>query len=76
MNYHTDSKKFAPGKSTGVYRGQKKHGRAVESFKDALHTVKPRTPVVEHDCPSVGTSTLADVSAKGATTFGGPKSDG
>jgi hypothetical protein len=72
-NFHTDSKKFAPGKSTGHYRGQMKHGRAVEAFKDALHTEQPRTPVVAHaNCPSVGTpETLADVSAKGATTFTG-----
>ena len=70
-NYHTDSKKFMPGKSTGVYRGQMKHGHAVEAQKDALHTEQPRTPVTEHDGPSVGTDTLAAVSAKGATTFTG-----
>jgi hypothetical protein len=71
-NFHTDSKKFAKGKSTGTYRGQMKHGRAVEAFKDALHTEQPRTPVVAHaDCPSVGTEDLATVSAKGATTFAG-----
>jgi hypothetical protein len=71
-NYHTDSKKFMPGKSTGVYRGQKKHGRAVEAQKDALHTEQPRTPVVRHgDCPSVGTETLAETSARGATDFTG-----
>lgn len=76
-NHHTDSKKFMKGKSTGVYRGQRKHGRAVEAFKDALHTEQPRTPVVRHgDCPSVGTEDLAAVSARGATTFGGPKSNG
>jgi hypothetical protein len=61
-----------PGKSTGVYRGSRKHGRAVEAFKDALHTEQPRTPVVAHaDCRSVGTDTLADVSSRGATTFSG-----
>jgi hypothetical protein len=75
-NRHTDSGKFMPGKSTGVYRGQMKHGAGVEHFKDALHTEKPRTPIVAHaDCPSVGTpETLADVSAKGATTFTGKSS--
>ena len=71
-NFHTDSKKFAKGKSTGTYRGQMKHGRAVEAFKDALHTEQPRTPVVRHgDCPSVGTETLAETSARGATDFTG-----
>jgi hypothetical protein len=71
-NYHTDSKKFMKGKSTGTYRGQMKHGRAVEAQKDALHTEQPRSPVVRHgDCPSVGTDTLAETSAKGATTFTG-----
>jgi len=71
-NYHTDSKKFAEGQSTGVYRGKMKHGAGVEHFKDALHTVKPRTPVTEHaDCPSVGTQTLAETSARGATDFTG-----
>jgi hypothetical protein len=75
MNRHTDTGKFMPGESTGVYRGKRKHGRAVEAQKDALFTKPSRTPVVAHnDCPSVGT--LADVSAKGATTFGGPKSNG
>jgi len=74
-NYHTDSKKFAPGQSTGTYRGKMKHGAGVEHIKDALHTVKPRTPVVRHgDCPSVGTEDLATVSARGATTFGAGKS--
>jgi hypothetical protein len=51
-----------------------KHGRAVEAFKDALHTEQPRTPVVAHaDCPSVGVddATLAQTSAKGATDFTG-----
>ena len=48
-NRHTDSGQFMPGQSTGVYRGQAKHGAGVEHFKDALHTVKPRTPVVPHD---------------------------
>jgi hypothetical protein len=70
-NRHTDSKRFMPGKSTGVYRGTTKHGPSVEEFKDALHTVKPRTPVVRAgDCPSVGTETIAEASARGATTFG------
>lgn len=78
-NYHTDSKKFAAGESTGVYRGKMKHGPGVEHFKDALHTVKPRTPVVRHaGQPSVGPcdsdATLATVSSRGATDFGGPKS--
>ena len=71
-NYHTDSKKFMKGKSTGAYRGQMKHGHAVEVQKDALHTEQPRTPVVRHgDCPSVGTETLAETSARGATDFTG-----
>jgi hypothetical protein len=61
-NHHTDSKKFAPGQSTGVYRGRMKHGAGVEHFKDALHTVPSRNPG--------GAATLAEVSAKGATTFG------
>jgi hypothetical protein len=71
-NYHTDSKKFMKGRTTGVYRGKMKHGAGVEHFKDALGTVKPRTPVVAHaDCTSVGTETLANVSSKGATDFSG-----
>ena len=49
-NFHTDSKKFMPGKSTGVYRGRMKHGRGVEHFKDALHTEQRRDPVtVAHE---------------------------
>ena len=69
-NYHTDSKKFAPGQSTGVYRGKMKHNPAVEAFKDALHTIKPRDVVAQHDGnPSVGTQTLAEVSSRGATDF-------
>jgi hypothetical protein len=70
-NRHTDSGRFMPGGSTGVYRGKTKHGEPVSSFKDALHTKPRRTPVVAHDCPSVGTGTLADVSSRGATTFSG-----
>jgi hypothetical protein len=71
-NYHTDSKRFAPGESTGKYRGAMKHGPGVEEFKDALHTVKPRTPVVSHaGQPAPGTAeTLAEVSSRGATTAG------
>lgn len=39
------------------------------------HGVAPRSQVVaQHaNTPSVGTGTLADVSAKGATTFGGAR---
>jgi hypothetical protein len=49
-NFHTDSKKFMPGKSTGVYRGRMKHGAGVEHFKDALHTEQRRDPVtVAHE---------------------------
>ena len=71
-NYHTDSKKFAPGKSTGVYRGQMKHDPSTEAVKDSLHTVQSRKPVVAHaDCPSVNTDTLADISSRGATDFSG-----
>jgi len=72
-NRHTDSGKWMPGKSTGQYRGQMKHGRAVEAFKDALHTEPSRNPVCSHaGQPAPGTpGTLADVSAKGATTFTG-----
>ncbi len=67
-NRHTESKKFAPGRLTGVYRGRMKHGAGVEHIKDALHTVPPRTPVARHcNVPSVGTETLAEVSSKGAT---------
>jgi hypothetical protein len=56
-NRHTDSKKFMPGQSTGVYRGQMKHGTEVEHVKDALHTTQQRDPVtVAHDgVASVGT---------------------
>jgi hypothetical protein len=57
-NYHADSKKFMPGKSTGVYRGQMKHGAGVEHFKDALHTEQRRTPIVSHEG-------VASVSASG-----------
>jgi hypothetical protein len=68
--------KFASGKSTGQYRGAMKHDASTEAFKTALGTEPGRNPVVSHaGCPSVGTpETLADVSSKGATTFGGPKS--
>jgi hypothetical protein len=38
-----------PGQSTGVYRGQMKHGAGVEHFKDALHTEQPRNPVAAHE---------------------------
>ena len=70
-NRHTDSKRFMPGKSLGTYRGQMKHDASTEAIKDSLHTEQRRTPVVRHgDCPSVGTESLATVSAKGATTAG------
>jgi hypothetical protein len=48
-NRHTDSGKFMPGKSTGVYRGQMKHGPGVEHVKDALHTAPSRKVVQPHD---------------------------
>jgi hypothetical protein len=66
-NFHTDSKKFAPGKSTGVYRGRMKHGAGVEHFKDALHTEQPRNPVKAHEG-------VASVSATG-TKPTQPKTD-
>ena len=70
VNRHTDSGKFAPGQSTGTYRGKMRHGPGVEEIKDALHTIKPRDVVTQHDGnPSVGTQTLAQVSSRGATDF-------
>jgi hypothetical protein len=68
--------KFAPGKPLGTRKGTMRHDASTEAIKDRLHNdLNPsRSPVVAHNnCPSVGTDTLADVSAKGATTFGGPK---
>jgi hypothetical protein len=70
-NRHTDSGKFMAGQSTGVYRGKLRHGPGVEEIKDALHTVPRPTPVVQHESPSVGTQTLAEVSSRGATDFSG-----
>jgi hypothetical protein len=77
-NRHTDSGKFMAGESTGVYRGRMKHGPGVEEIKDALHTIKPRNVVTQHDGPSVGTQTqtLAEVSSRGATDFPGRKVNG
>jgi hypothetical protein len=75
-NRHTDTGKFMKGESTGVYRGKMKHGRAVEAFKDALHTVPSRKPVCAHDGPSVNSDTLAEISSRGATDFGTGKSNG
>jgi hypothetical protein len=70
-NRHVDSGKFMAGQDTGQYQGRMKHGEPVSSFKDALHTVPSRNPVRAHaGCPSVGTGTLADISARGATTAG------
>jgi len=64
--------KFAPGKPLGTRKGSMKHDASTEAIKTKLHTEQPRTPVVRHDdCPSVGTDTLAQVSAKGATDFTG-----
>jgi hypothetical protein len=71
--------KFAPGKPLGTRKGSMRHDPSTEAIKDRLHNDlnRSRSPVGRHGgCPSVGTNTLADVSARGATTFGGPKSDG
>jgi hypothetical protein len=71
-NRHTDSKKFMPGKSLPTYRGRMKHDPSTEAIKDSLHTQRGPAVVQRHgDCPSVGTETIAQASARGATTFGG-----
>ncbi len=41
--------KFAPGESTGTYRGVMKHDASTEAIKDRLHTVQARKPVTAHD---------------------------
>ncbi len=71
--------KFAKGKPLGTRKGSMKHDASTSAIKDRLHNdLNPsRSPVGRHDdCPSVGTEDLATVSARGATTFGGPKSNG
>jgi hypothetical protein len=69
--------KFAPGKPLGTRKGSMRHDASTEAIKDRLHNdLNPsRSPVGPHgNCPSVGTETLADVSSKGATTFGSKQS--
>ncbi len=65
--------KFAPGTPLGTRKGTMRHDASTEAVKDRLHNdLNPsRSPVTEHDEPSVGTDTLADVSARGATDFSG-----
>ncbi len=64
--------KFAKGTPLGTRKGTMRHDASTEAIKDRLHhDLNPsRKPVTEHDGPSVNTDTLADVSSKGATTFG------
>jgi hypothetical protein len=69
--------KFAKGKPLGTRKGSMRHDASTEAIKDRLHNdLNPsRSPVCRHgDCPSVGTDTLAQTSAKGATTFGSKQS--
>jgi hypothetical protein len=67
--------KFARGKPLNTRQGTMKHDASTSAVKDRLHNdLNPsRSPVCSHgNQPSVGTpETLADVSAKGATTFTG-----
>jgi hypothetical protein len=69
--------KFAPGKPLGTRQGTAKHDKSTSAIKDRLHNdLNPSRSVVcaHDDCPSVGTGTLADVSAAGATDFSAGKS--
>ena len=51
--------KFAPGESTGTYRGVMKHDASTEAIKDRLHTVQARKPVTAHDGAQSGTRRAA-----------------
>jgi hypothetical protein len=65
--------KFAPGKPLGTPKGAMRHDASTSAIKDRLHNdLNPsRSPVTRHDdCPSVNTGTLAQTSARGATTAG------
>lgn len=68
--------KFASGKSLGTRQGSMKHDASASAIKDRLHNdLNPsRKAVTEHDCPSVNTDDLAEVSSRGATNFGAGKS--
>jgi hypothetical protein len=65
--------KFASGKPLGTRKGSMKHDASTSAIKDRLHNdLNPsRKPLTEHDCPSVGTQDLAEVSSRGATDFTG-----
>lgn len=67
--------KFAPGESTGTYRGVLKHDASTEAIKDRLHTVQSRKVVAPHDgAQSVATDKGRKPTVHDCATDCGPNS--